>query len=140
MAKSTRKSRLGEVLNNGGGGLSDQTAQTQPLPLLAQGASLIPSSQSAQAEVLNTSTPHGDLQSSNGKKPVLTESSGSTTPILTLVGTLNWAVRMLVHREMAKVEEVRDEDGALEGYVIRLATENWVLTPDNLLALKEGTE
>lgn len=137
MAKHTPKSRLGKVLNNGGGGLSGQTAPTQPLPLLAQGESLTHSLQSAQAEPQATSTHRGDLQSSNGAKPVLTEPRGSTTPKSTLAGTLNWSVRMLAHRQLAKVEEVRDEDGALEGYVVRLSAENWVLTPDNLLALKD---
>ena len=136
MAKHTQKSHSDAVLNNGGGGLSGQIAPTLPLLLLAQDANQIPSSQSAQTAVLNTYTPHGDPQSSNGKKPAPVEPKGSTTPRSTLAGTLNWAVRMLVHRELAKVEEVRDEDGALEGYVIRLAAENWVLTPDNLLALK----
>lgn len=71
---------------------------------------------------------------------MLTEPKGSTTPILTLVGTLNWAIRMLVHREMVKVEEVKDDKDILEGYVIRLSVDKWVLTPENLLALKEGKE
>ena len=140
MEKHIPKSPSDRVLNNGVGGLSGQIAQTQPSPLLAQGASLIPSSQLAQTEVLNTSTHLGDPQSSNGKKPVLTESSGSITPILTLVGTLNWAVRMLAHRKLVKVEEVKGENGVLEGYVIRLPSINWVLTSENLLALKENKE
>lgn len=138
MAKHTALSSSEKVLTHGGGGSSGQKVQTQPSPSLAQEESPKPSSPSPQAEKPDTSTHPGVQPSSSGEKRG--KADGLTIPKSTLVGTLNWATRLLAHKSLAVVEEVRDADGALEGYVIRLDAKHWMLTQDNLLALRENEE
>ena len=133
MKKQSSQSHSEVVLTPGDGGLSGPKAQPQPLQSLALGESPKRSSASVQTEQPKASTHLGEVQSSSGNQSVLTAQKESTTPKLTLAGTLNW---VLIGLQKYGLVDVVLNTGA-NRYEIHLPVSTWNLE-NNLLVLTES--
>ena len=131
--KTLKKSNSEAVLTAGAGGSPEATPQTPLSSSLRLGGNLGLSSALAPD---TRSTPHGGPQSGSGKKPALTGKSESTTPNLTLAGTLNWVLAFLIRRKLIVFGLVRDANGQPEYYQARFPVSTWEMR-DNLLVLTD---
>ncbi len=128
-----KKSHSARVLTVSAGGLSAQKVKPPQSQSLARGESPRPSSALAQADKQKPSTPRGGLRLTSGNKSVLTAQKESTTPRLTLAGTLNWVLIGL--QKHGLIDVVLNTDA--NRYEIHLPVSTWNLE-NNLLVLTES--